>query len=759
MQKIFYGIFLFFITLQIKGGADCTPGFAIAGGNNDNDLNYGILISPAGVPIPFSGPGYPRNVGFIYSVAINSLGYGVFGGDTNFYADPYIGLVSPSGVTTALSGYLPQSNGYIWSVNISDSGTAIIGGTTDDLYTPYVALVSPTGVATALSGSALPQGAGGIWAVAINASNHSIIGGEDNGGIPYLALVSPSGVTTALSGSALPQGSGWMNWVDMNSSGNAIVGGQHNSNIPYAALVSPSGVTTAMSGDVPQGNGSINAVAINSIGNGIIGGMHQNNSAFYVGIVSPSGVITAMSGDTPPIAATTIYSVGINSSGIGIVGGASNTAVPYVAFVSPTGVATAVTGFSLSNLYIHAVDISSSGVAIIGGGTGTYGAYLAIVSPSGALTEFNLAQGYGYIYSVDISSCEEVNPDLLFSSIDPGSFGAGNAFANPLFALSSFILENGARNPKRYGSKIKEDENNFSLVADASDRIYYMGKRRDRAQQKYVVWFSSFGSYARLKKHDVFPTIRDRNMGALLGFDYNGWKEGMIGGGLAYVFQDIHYSQNFGKGKVNQEFATLYGAWYGPYVTVEAALWGGLYQFRNHRKTLGFITSKSVIHGWLFAPHVSVQGPIGLSDGFFMTPFVQFDWVNNWQGKVREHGRSGLNLRVGSHYVSVLRSEVGLRLTEYKKGAYGTFKFEEGASYVNQAPFNAKKVSAYYVGSISTFNLQMFSDKVENLGALYLGGWFIPKNLNLPEVGLNYQGEWGSKFFSQTLALEVTQRF
>ncbi|MCB1115914.1 MAG: autotransporter domain-containing protein [Chlamydiia bacterium] len=727
-------------------------GFHNTGGNK----TYAGLVSSDGVIKEITG--IPES-GQIESVDINLSGYGIIGGDANVGC--YAAIVSPDGVATTVSGTpaLPTT-GQINSVAINSTNYGIITGIDNTgSGTFYGAFVSPSGTLTGLSG--FPGTTGNGRSVAINDARQGLIGGISDLG-PYAAVVSSSGVLTTISGPAVPAaGTGQINSVAINSSGNGIIGGKDNNGTDaYVALVSPAGVTSALSGAAPTGTGEIIAVDINDSGQAIIGGTSEANG-FYVALVSSEGVATEISGSALPPSGSTFFDAAINSSGAGIAGGTDPKATPIAFLISPTGETTALTGdLPVAVGEIHTVDISDSGIGLIGGyenaGAGEDELYQALVAPNGTVTKLTgevppSPTGSGLMIDVAIKG--------VLNQVDPKSFGSGNTFANSLFALSSVVLKNHVRKPDDRGSKVDEISQSLSLVADATDKIYYAGKPNDPTQQKYAVWLAPFGQYARMKKHDAFPTIRDRSLGALLGFDYNGWEQGMIGGGLAYAFQDIHYSDNLGKGKVNQEFATIYGAWYGPHVTVEASLWGGLYQFRNYRKTLKTITSKSLIHGWLFAPHVSVQVPVKMNDSFFITPFAQMDWVNNWQGKVREHGKSGLNLRIGSHYASVLRSEIGLRLTQYKGAAYGTFKFEEGLSYVNQATFNAKKVSAFYVGSVSTFNLQMFSDKVQNLGALYLGGWFIPSNLKLPEVGVNYQGEWGSKLMSQTLALEVTYRF
>ena len=694
---------------------------------------------------------YPIIIIAVFQIqSLSAFEAAIIGGRDNGFITPYTALVSPSGVASTLTGAIPIGAGEINSVGINASGAAIIGGVDNGHITPYVALVSLSGVASALTG-ATPIGAGLIYSVGINASGTAIIGGVDNGGgTPYVSLVSPSGVASALTG-ATPTGNSWIYSVGINASGAAIVGGFDNGGIPYAALVSPIGVASALTGATPTGNGLILSVGINVSGTAIIGGQDNGFITPYVAIVSPSGVASTLTGALPT-GNGLIYSVGINASGAAIIGGVDNgNAIPYAAIVSPSGVASALTGATpTGNGRIYSVGINASGVAIIGGqDNGNTTPYVALVSPSGVASALTGATpiGNGEIYSVGIG-------DSILSMVDPKSFGSGNTFADPIFALSTTVLENHLKKPQEREPFSENETTN--LTADAQDIIRPAPSCQD--SPKYVLWGSPFGLYAHHKKSGPFPDLRDRSFGGIIGFDYLGWEGFVLGGGGAYAYQNIGYSNNFGKARVNQEFLTVYGAWHQKHIAIQGALWGGLYQMHNTRKTLGFISSTSHVNGWIFSPHLEISSPFKRKD-ITIEPFVMFDWVNNWQGSVKEQGKSGLNLRIDRHYVSLLRSEIGLHFLESFQFKKGRLTFEESFSYVNKTPFNAKRMSTYYVGSISTFNLQMFSNRTVNLGALRLSGRFTPCSLKPPYVYLTYQGEFGSNLLSHTVALEVGKRF
>jgi hypothetical protein len=702
---------------------------------------------------------------------MNGSGYAIIGGSTgtsSTIVTQYGALVSPSGEITSLTGTSFPYEGSLSAAAINDSRAGIIGGSKTQGVDPYAALVAPNGTTTEFPLTGFPvlanPGGQAISGASINSSGYSVIGGYAFESLtfqiyPYAALVSPDGVITALTGPETPSGNGFVGTVSINDMGHAIIGGVKNTQEQYAALVSPDGSTTALTGPaLPSGDGFISGVAINPSGTSIIGGQSGGfgSEEFYAALVTPGGVTRSLTGDFPHAEEGSVYTVAINPSGASIIGGAYGTFgsySPFGALVSPDGNTMLLRGsdFPAGSGSIGSVAINSSGVGLIGGDSND-SPFAAIVAPNGAITALTgsiFQMGEGRISSVAMGE------ESILSLVDPKSFGPGNTFADALFALSTSVLESHLT---KFPNPNTSQMDTAALSADAKGTIRKTSSSERTAQ--YALWAAPFGLYARHKSGDNFPALRDRGIGGILGFDYLGWQDVVLGGGGAYAYQDINYSDNYGKARVHQEFLTLYGAWYQRRVTIQGALWGGLYQMKNIRKTLGTLSSTSHINGGLFSPHLEIRTPLPIQNkGLSIEPFVMFDWVNNWQGSVKETGKSGLNLRINSRYVSLLRSEIGFHFLESIRCQKGDLSFEQSLSYVNKVPFNTHKTSTYYVGSISTFSLQMFSGRIENLGALRLSGRFTPNSLKSPYIALSYLGELGSKFYSNTLSLEIGQRF
>lgn len=725
----------------------------------------------------------------------------IVGGIENL-TDPYAAIIDSFGVATKVTGDVPIPTGRINSVRMNSLGNGILGGI-ENGNVPYIAFSTPTGVVTRITAGATPIVPGTITSVAINESGAGVVGGQHNTTLPFLALISPSGTAMSLSGADLPVGNGIINFVDINDSGAGIIGGRDNGTTdPYAAIFTPAGVVTNISGaGAPTGTGTILSVAVNNSGEGIIGGRDNGDNDTYAAVVSPTGVATEIFGVGAPTGTGEVLSVAINNSGIALIGGEDNN-VPYAARVATSGAATPLTGFVTINFgQINVVDINSSGAGIIGGEHNDHNdAYAALVSPSGVITvitgdlptgntEYSSAaiseSGIGILGALEggagnafyaalvspsgvatrVTGEVGITPSIAFSediidlllAAEPTSFGPGNVFADTVLGLSTNVLTNHLRRPPEREPEPPSDGETAGLTASVGNRIY---QPPGCEKPNYAIWMAPYGLFATYDKGHSFPKLDEWSVGGIIGLDYLGWENVVFGGGAAYSYQDIDYSSNLGDANIHQEILTIYAAWYGNHISINGALWGGIYQLHNKRKTLGSITSTSNIDGGIFAPHLEVGAPFKINNTVLtVEPYVMFDWVNNWQGSVKEHGSSGLNLRIDSHYVSLLRSEIGLNLTQHLQYRHGDLTFDESVSYVNRATFNANKEQAFFVGSASTISVQIFSDRVENLGALRLSTRYTPCRLKYPYVSLTYLGEFGANLILNTVALEVGMRF
>jgi len=678
----------------------------------------GTLSGPYAAFVAHDGSLTPLSFGFdgaINSVAINSQPIGLIGG-TNSSAG-YAAFATPNGALIPLATGL--ASGEIFSVAINSQGYGVIGGVNNSSSTDYAALVSPNGFVTVLD---LNQTGTGIYSVAINHSGNALIGGDSNSGDGYFAHVSPDGTFSAHTGLT-----GTIFSVAINQKNAGIVGGANAT----AYFVQANDNSIAISID---NTSTIESVAINNYGIGLLGGELDIGSqgAAYAAIASSQNLTVLNTGLTSGI----IKSVAINDLGGGLIGGEDLTAASaYAALMAPDGT---LTPLDVNATLINSVALNNEGVGLIGGGNGL-AAYAALVAPNGALTELSTNLNNAQIYSVSI-----------IDAAVPKSIGPYSSAINAQLAASN-TLETRLTSQNRLWKHEKSSE--ISLTADTKDKPPVC----PRSPKKYNLWAAPFGNYVNAQSQRNVPKFTNEIAGALAAFDYHA-HDFLIGCGLGYAFNYIHYSRGQGHGKIQEETACIYSSYKPGRAWFNAALWGGFYQFHNERHTLSFITSKAHTHGWILSPHMEVAIPYAINCDHSCTvePFLMFDWVNAWQRHYTERGESGFNLVVHGQYASLLQSEAGLRFYEMLHYCWGRCLLEEKLCYANQAPFHFNDINTAFIGYSPAFPVATGSKKVQNLGGIKICVTFLPKNFGFYSAidleGLfnkSYQSVFASIYFGE----------
>lgn len=675
---------------------------AILGGQGN--APYAAFLNADGTITKLSG--LPAT-GLTYRVAMNLSGNAIIGGTDGLNA--YAALVSPGGILKPITGLIAP--GEIYSVAINQTGNSIIGGGHLNTNVPFAAIVSSDGIATSL---ALPS-SGLIYSVALNNSGRGIVAGIGPSNSAYASLVSPNGAVTPLLN--LPT-TGAIYWAAVNDAQTAFIGGQDNTSI-YAAFVDKNGLVKPVA-NLPEG---INfSVALNANGNAIMGG--TSLTLPYAALVSANGSVITLT-DLPKTAGK-IYNVTINASGTGLIAGFS-TQGPYGSLVAPDGSLTPLRGLPIGDGFLDGAALHATGVGIVGGSFHN-SPFAALVAPNGTLTYLNGLPLQGEINSIGIA---------VLDNLVPKSIGPFDSEANMQFALSDTLTQHNIIH--------KNDRRNLCT--------------NQLSQGNSSLWMSTFGSDVHEKSQHAFPDFTNKIAGIMLGLDYMHVQDVVFGGGLAYTHNSVNYSEQNGDASINQESAVVYASWNNTHVYMNAALWGGSFQTTNNRRSLSFITSTATPYGWNLVPHIELNAPITASQEFTATPFIAFDWANNWQYHFREQGSSGFNVQLNNQYVAILRSESGFRFFETLQYQWGHLILEEEISYVNRTPTQKSKGTASFIGAASSFNVETLNSATQNLGNAKLHIEFVPCNLKNVYASLDYQGEFGSLLHSNMVTLSVGKDF
>ncbi len=351
------------------------------------------------------------------------------------------------------------------------------------------------------------------------------------------------------------------------------------------------------------------------------------------------------------------------------------------------------------------------------------------------------------------------------------TYASQNAYLASSQTLTDHMRQKRFHHQTQKNSKVAlADIPSDELTADASNRRMKKNPAKKQPEcikpDTYTFWITPFGEYAREKAQSQVPAFHMSVGGVVAAVDYNTPNDNVVGVGAAYAYTNVHQEKGAGHGNVNQGFLTAYGTvnaseWY-----FDLGIWGGYYHTNNHRN-IAFpgvkATAKSDTHGWQLAPHFEVG-----YDGFRLNkcdvkwfgvePFLQGDWVANWEHGLRERGAGNLNMGQKGRFCSLVRGETGIRFHEIAEISWGRIVFSEKASYAYQKAFHTGSINAFLVGAPGSFSVDTLTG-AQNLGVAEFSMLFVSSNPKTPYVDLRYQGEFGSRYQSHQGIVEIGKNF
>ena len=246
----------------------------------------------------------------------------------------------------------------------------------------------------------------------------------------------------------------------------------------------------------------------------------------------------------------------------------------------------------------------------------------------------------------------------------------------------------------------------------------------------------------------------------MAGFDYRGEHRDSLGAAIGYAHTHFNENQHAGHGNINYYFGSIYGNIFTGNFYFSPAIWGIFDEIENTRNISFPDFSKKAqanIFAWQLLPHLEIGYDIQKSWGDII-PFSSLDWAITWQRSYKERGATPFNARSNNKCNSMARSETGLKFCERWKKNWGAFLLREKISYVFQKPFGTGTVNTALTGIATSFTVSAVNQNL-NLADLGLDFAVIVGQKKPTTINLGYEGELGSKYFSNQLILTIRKDF
>lgn len=360
---------------------------------------------------------------------------------------------------------------------------------------------------------------------------------------------------------------------------------------------------------------------------------------------------------------------------------------------------------------------------------------------------------YGTLYTL---SPREL--DTAMTSLSPARNAVGTfATQNTLFTFGKLLSSH--LNDLRFSpSGFVDTPRLAALLADASSKPRPVSGKG--TENTYDIWLGAFGEYAHEKAAQQTPAFHYTTEGTLLGVDLNPLAHTTVGGALGYAHTNLKEDSNAGKATIKYFLGTLYSKidlhskW-----ECEVALLGSWNEIENQRSILfpNFSAkAKAKIPGWQLTPHLGVGYKID-TDWGRIQPYAGLDWTFSWDKGYKEQGAGDFNMKVKARESSMLRSELGVSLSEAWGFSWGSLLLSEKLGYINKKPFKTGSLTAAMVGGSGTLHVESLNS-TQNLAAIGLQLLMRPATSFL-NVSLVYNGEFGAMYRSQELFLKLVKEF
>lgn len=335
----------------------------------------------------------------------------------------------------------------------------------------------------------------------------------------------------------------------------------------------------------------------------------------------------------------------------------------------------------------------------------------------------------------------------------------------PLYTDATVIRKRKVQKPIRNKQSIQTKESPYT-----EPELEYLDKRSTYAQRSSLmeicsmphgdVWVRGFGNKVQQSEVDNDAAFDARNNGFLLGIDFEVGDEWFVGFSGGKVFSHVAWEEVHGKSSINSVLGSAYATWYdacGLYLDGSIIVGSSRYSVNRH---LRFSTFDSHAHshyrGVEFSPHGGAGYVMPFNDEIDTEIFGGVDYISVKRDKYVEKGASAFNLSARSGEMGIVRSEVGVGLSNLIDCNTLTFYIKARLSYVNKTPVNKAELVAGFVGVPGSFSIESYT-QTKNQAATGLG--ILCQFCTCGFFSVFYDGECGAHTMMHSGSVRVGMQF
>jgi autotransporter-associated beta strand protein len=248
------------------------------------------------------------------------------------------------------------------------------------------------------------------------------------------------------------------------------------------------------------------------------------------------------------------------------------------------------------------------------------------------------------------------------------------------------------------------------------------------------IWIEPFGQFVEMSQIQQLTGFDTTTGGVVGGYDYCTPAKVYLGAAFGYANSHLEWHQQNGHGQIQNFFGGFYGSFKGDYLWFDASALTGVNEYKL-RRNISFTglhrKAKSDHWGWDADLHVGFTGNHQLKY-LRIQPFAEAEYYFLYQERFNERGAQSLSLDIRKKNSQMMRSQAGVRVSDYFEIDYGCWSPYVAFSYVGKYSLGSTHEKASFDDESCVFSAKGF-DRILNAFS--------------PEIGINLTLNNGLELF------------
>lgn len=242
------------------------------------------------------------------------------------------------------------------------------------------------------------------------------------------------------------------------------------------------------------------------------------------------------------------------------------------------------------------------------------------------------------------------------------------------------------------------------------------------------------------------------------GFDGKVAENLYLGAAFEYGHTALSWESNRGSSVINRGSIGPYLSWIGRFGYINGTILGSYASFDTDREIPFFGREASSIHaGEGLLTHLDGGVVFRPAPGVSITPFASGDLLFGWENEFKETGAESLDFTIASSTSTLLRTELGLKVSKCAVHSHGKWIHDLKASWVREERFNGQDLHATFRQFPCGFTVQGLYPS-RSLLDVGMGLTFLFKKDRFA-VTLRYEGQFGEGVSLQSGITQLLTRF